>query len=209
MSRLDPTSVAVKTFTGVLPDPLAANSDAWRAATIGAANGHGNARSVVQIQSAVAQGGGKLISPETVELIFDVQSDGVDLVLGLPIKFGIGYGLFQPGLLPSVPDSKICFWGGWGGSLIIMDLDRRLTIGYVMNKMSSGIVGSDRGAAYVQAVYAASRLTSSPRPVSAAGSAPTAPRSPDREPANVDPGLAVPRVDRSSAVAVRRTAPSY
>jgi CubicO group peptidase (beta-lactamase class C family) len=155
MTRLDPTSVAVKTFTGPLPDPLAANSEAWRDATIGAANGHGNARSVVQIQSAVAQGGGKLISPETVELIFDVQSDGVDLVLGLPIRFGIGYGLLQPGLLPAVPDSKICFWGGWGGSLIIMDLDRRLTIGYVMNKMASGIVGSDRGGAYVQAVYAA------------------------------------------------------
>ena len=49
----------------------------------------------------------------------------------------------------------MCFWGGWGGSLIIMDLDRRLTIGYMMNKMADGIVGSTRAAAYVMAVYAA------------------------------------------------------
>ena len=33
------------------------------------------------------------------------------------------------------------------------DLDRRLTISYVMNKMGAGLLGSDRTAAYVQAVY--------------------------------------------------------
>jgi CubicO group peptidase (beta-lactamase class C family) len=152
LASLDPQSVAVKTFTGPLASAHAANTDGWRAATIGAANGHGNARSVVAIQSAVARGAGALISPETADLIFDVQSDGVDLVLGVPIRFGIGYGL--PGdLVPHVPKGKICFWGGWGGSLIIVDLDRKLTIGYMMNKMADGIVGSARGASYVQAVY--------------------------------------------------------
>ncbi len=34
-----------------------------------------------------------------------------------------------------------------------MDLDRRMTISYMMNKMGPGIVGSDRGEAYVRAVY--------------------------------------------------------
>jgi CubicO group peptidase (beta-lactamase class C family) len=152
LASLDPTSVAIRTFTGPLADAKYANTDGWRAATIGAANGHGNARSVVAIQSAVARGAGELISAETAEVIFDVQSDGVDLVLGVPIRFGIGYGL--PGaLVPYVPDGKVCFWGGWGGSLIIVDLDRKLTIGYMMNKMADGIVGSPRGASYVKAVY--------------------------------------------------------
>jgi hypothetical protein len=39
--------------------------------------------------------------------------------------------------------------------MIIMDLDRRLTISYMMNRMAPGILGSARAEAYVRAVYAA------------------------------------------------------
>ena len=79
-------------------------------------------------------------------------------MLGVPLRFGIGYGLPRPDLLPYIPDGKICFWsgwGGWGGSVILMDLGRRMTVSYMMNKMGSGVVGSDRGAEYVQAIYEA------------------------------------------------------
>ena len=34
-----------------------------------------------------------------------------------------------------------------------MDLDRRLTISYMMNKMGDGLIGSPRSEAYVRAVY--------------------------------------------------------
>jgi hypothetical protein len=34
-----------------------------------------------------------------------------------------------------------------------MDTGRRMTISYMMNKMESGIAGSDRTAAYVQPIY--------------------------------------------------------
>ena len=61
-----------------------------------------------------------------------------------PLRFGIGFGLPQLDTLPYVPDGQICFWGGWGGSVIIMDLGRRMTISYMMNKMAPGIIGSDR-----------------------------------------------------------------
>jgi len=37
----------------------------------------------------------------------------------------------------------------------VMDLDRRLTISYMMNKMAPGILGSARSEAYVRAVYSA------------------------------------------------------
>jgi len=30
------------------------------------------------------------LSPRTIELIFDQQSDGIDLAVGLPARFGIG-----------------------------------------------------------------------------------------------------------------------
>ena len=33
------------------------------------------------------------------------------------------------------------------------DLDRRLTISYMMNRMAGGILGSDRAESYIRAVY--------------------------------------------------------
>src|SRR5262249_47969636 len=66
-------------------------------------------------------GGVRLLRPETIDLIFTEQINGIDLVLGVPLRFGIGYGLPVPVLLPWIPDERICYWGGWGGSMIIMD----------------------------------------------------------------------------------------
>ena len=159
LTALDMDSPAVKTFTGPVPNADDANTPGWRRADIGAANGHGNARSVAKIMSAVARGGEaggvRLLGPDTIELIFREQLNGVDLVLGIPLRLGIGYGLHRPDLLPSVPAGKICFWGGWGGSIVLMDLGRRMTISYMMNKMGPGAIGSDRTAEYVTAIYQA------------------------------------------------------
>ncbi len=157
LAALDPASPVVKTFTG---PPIAAedaNTPGWRRADIGAVNGHGNARSVARVMSVVARGGEvdgvRLLSPDTIDLIFREQINGIDLVLGVPLRFGIGYGLPQLDTLPWIPDDKICFWGGWGGSMIVMDVGRRMTISYMMNKMGPGIVGSDRSAEYGTAIY--------------------------------------------------------
>ena len=152
-------SPTVKTMTGPVVDATYANTPAWRNADIGAANGHGNARSVARILSVISRGGEvdgvRLLRPETIELIFREQANGVDVVLGVPLRFGIGYGLPQLDTLPYVPDDKICYWGGWGGSVIIMDVGRRMTISYMMNKMGPGIIGSQRSEDYVRAIYAA------------------------------------------------------
>jgi len=157
LEALGMDSPAVKTLTGPPADANNANTAAWRQADIGAANGHGNARSVARIMSVIARGGAvdgiRLLRPETIELIFREQSNGIDLVLGVPLRFGIGYGLPLPVTLPYVPDEKICFWGGWGGSVIIMDVGRRMTISYMMNKMGPGVIGSDRSEQYVRAIY--------------------------------------------------------
>jgi CubicO group peptidase (beta-lactamase class C family) len=126
---------------------------------MGACNGHGNARSVARILSALALDGEvdgvRLLGQDTIDLIFDEQSRGVDLVLGVPLRFGIGYGLPLLETIPYLPDERICFWGGWGGSIIAMDLGRRMTISYMMNKMGPGVIGSDRSEAYVRAIYGA------------------------------------------------------
>lgn len=157
-ATLDMDSVLVKTFTGPAPAADVAWTPEWRQADIGAANGHGNARSVARAQAVVACGGTldgvQLLSPSTVQQIFRVQADGVDQVLGIPSRFGIGYGL--PGeSYPYFPDGEICFWGGWGGSVIIVDVGRRMTIAYMMNRMDAGLVGDVRGENLVRAAYAA------------------------------------------------------
>jgi CubicO group peptidase (beta-lactamase class C family) len=150
---------AVRTFTGPAVPAEEANTPGWRRADIGAANGHGNARSVARIMSVIARGGEvdgvRLLSQETIDLIFREQLHGIDLVLGIPLRWGIGYGLPQLDILPWIPDEKICYWGGWGGSMTVMDVGRRMTISYMMNKMAPGIVGSDRSAEYGQKIYAA------------------------------------------------------
>ncbi|MFE3224396.1 serine hydrolase domain-containing protein [Nocardia sp. NPDC059228] len=138
-------------------DADAANTAPWRRADLGAYNGHGNARSLARIMSVIPRGGTvddiTLLTPATIELIFEEQSNGPDRVLGVPLRFGIGYGLPHKRLVPYIPDERICFWGGWGGSMVVMDLDRRMTITYAMNKMGAGLIGSPRSEAYLRTVY--------------------------------------------------------
>jgi CubicO group peptidase (beta-lactamase class C family) len=156
LASVDPGSPVYKTFTGPVARAEAANTPAWRHAELGALNGHGNARSVARILKALALDGVvdgvRLLSPDTIALIFDEQSHGPDLVLGVPLRFGIGYALPETETVPYVPQGRACYWGGWGGSVILMDLDARTTISYMMNKMAPGIIGSDRSEAYVRAI---------------------------------------------------------
>ena len=154
--EIDPDSVMIKTFTGPAPDASIAWTDEWRQAEIGAANGHGNARSVARAQAVVANGGEldgvKLLSPATIDRIFEQQAYGTDLVLGLPVRFGIGYALPSEAA-PQLPDGRICYWGGWGGSSIIVDTDRNMTVAYMMNRMAEGLLGDMRGFDLVTAAY--------------------------------------------------------
>ncbi len=155
---LDPESVMFKTFTGPLPDATIAHTDAWRAATIGAANGHGNARSVAQIQAVVSNGGSshgvQILSPETIDRIFEEQWHGVDQVLMVPVRFGLGYCLAAADNPVGVTTGKKCFWGGWGGSIVLNDLDNRITLTYMMNRMQAGLVGNETSGALIAALDA-------------------------------------------------------
>ncbi len=128
----------------------------WRRAEIPAAGGHGNARSVALAQAAVSHEGAlngvPLLSAKTIERIFDVQSAGRDLVLGVGLTFGVGYGLNSP-RNPISPNARVCYWGGWGGSLVVNDVDAGFTMAYVMNRMGDGTVGDDRAHTLLRAVY--------------------------------------------------------
>jgi len=57
--------------------------------------------------------------------------------------------------MPISPSERACFWGGWGGSIIVIDLDQRMTYSYVMNRMGEGTTGDLRGAMPLLATYMA------------------------------------------------------
>lgn len=134
-----------------------ATQRAWRAAEIPAANGHGNARSVARIVAALACGGTldgvRLLGMETIEKAIEEQISGTDLVLQMPIRFGLGFGLSDP-LWPMGPNPRTFFWGGWGGSTVVIDLDARVSHSYVMNLMHMGLTGDSRSARLMNALYA-------------------------------------------------------
>ena len=71
-----------------------------------------------------------------------------------PLRFGMGFGLMGESI-PLSPNERSFFWGGWGGSIAVIDLDARMSVAYVMNRMAPAIMGDLRGAMVVLAAYKA------------------------------------------------------
>ncbi|KAF2028609.1 beta-lactamase [Setomelanomma holmii] len=157
-AAMDPSSVPIRSMANPLVKAEIAGNEGWRRAEVGAANGHGNARSIARMLSAVSLGGevdGKrLLSPETIGMIFQEQARGTDLVVGENLNHGIGHGLNTRGTdLAQLPEGKICLWRGWGGSMVIMDVERKVTVAYVMNKIEKVGLGNARTKVYIKAAY--------------------------------------------------------
>jgi CubicO group peptidase (beta-lactamase class C family) len=122
------------------------NSVAWRRAQIPAASGFGNARSVALVQSVMARGGTvrgvRLLSQAGCDRAWEEQFSGEDRILGMPMRWGLGYGLF----------GSTYGWGGWGGSIVMIEPDARMAVSYVTNQMLEP--GDDnRGVEVVMAAY--------------------------------------------------------
>jgi len=131
---------------------------AWRGAELPAAGGTGNARSVALVQSILANGGTlggkKFLSEAGCRKALELQIEGTDLILGQPVRYGMGYGL--PGPMLPLPNQNMCFWGGYGGSLVIVDMENHATYGYVMNKMQGTTSGDMRAFSLVMAMWGVS-----------------------------------------------------
>ncbi|KAK1948671.1 beta-lactamase [Colletotrichum sublineola] len=159
-SNMDPDSLPAKMLCP-RPDASFANTESWRRAEIGAANGHSNSQAIAKIWSkalTVGDESQRLLSKDTIDLIFTEQSYSPDLCLGAPIRFGTGLGIRGNGdtiIDYWIPEGRLCFWGGWGGSMVINDVDRHITIAYAMNKMDAGSAGNDAVRSYVAEIYEA------------------------------------------------------
>ena len=158
IGELDPKTISGRVLTNPPLRPEAANTASWRRAEIPAANGHGNARSVARLMAALACGGSldgvHLLSRPTIERAIAEQIYLKDLVLGFPIRWGLGF-MLNSATLPISPNPHTFGHGGWGGSLGFADLDAGASWAYVMNKMTPGTAGDNRAFPIILAFYSA------------------------------------------------------
>lgn len=156
------TRTRAGSFSGTMGDPLMVfNSPEWRRTEFAGSSGHANARGLGLIISALSLDGVtrgvRLLSPETIALIFREQSNGIDAYYRRPIRWGIGYALApleksEKGPLPFIrPSKRTCYWYGTGGAMAIADVERRVTIGYAMNQCQSG--RNQLNGVYYKAIY--------------------------------------------------------
>ncbi|MEB2343942.1 MAG: serine hydrolase [Deltaproteobacteria bacterium] len=150
---------ALKAF---LNPPISAdtfNGRAWRGAEIPAANGHGSARGIARVYTALANGGAaggvRVLSPGQIERARAEQRSGPDLVIPLlPTRYGLG---FQLGTEAEPIGTAPGGFGhaGAGGSLGFAHPEARVAFGYAMNRMEAGLfLIGPRATALMEAVFA-------------------------------------------------------
>lgn len=95
----------------------------------------------------------RLLSRETLDKALEEQMIYViDLVMGEPVRFGLGMGLNSKEF--PFPNPNTLHWGGYGGSFCIMDLDAGICCAYVMNRMLGESFGDDpRNASIKSALF--------------------------------------------------------
>ena len=159
---MDPNSMNFRAFmisVDTVLDSNYMNTRDWRGAEIPAANGHGNARGLARLYGALARGGEldgfRVLSEEAIAAATEEQAYGEDAIMLIPSRLGLGYMLDIPDMQIS-PSGRLFGHGGMGGSFGYADPDKRMGIGYAMNKM---IMAPDlvdpRWPAMFAAVYAA------------------------------------------------------
>ncbi len=123
---------------GIMLDVLDTRTRAWRGAELPAVGGTGNARAVAQIHAILANGGvaqGKrFLSEAGCRKALEVQASGRDRIIGMSLCNGMGFAV-SGGVL-AFPNPNTLYWGGYGGSLAVIDMDARTSMAYAMNRMT-------------------------------------------------------------------------
>ena len=129
-----------------------ANAPGWRMAEIPAANGHGTALALATIFGSLVDGSEGLISASTLQEACAGQGRCTDLVLGIPLEFGLGFGLSGPEHHYG-PNPDAFGHDGFGGSAVWADPETRVAGAYVMNRMGMNLLDDERRMALVDGIY--------------------------------------------------------
>ncbi|KAJ5809266.1 beta-lactamase [Penicillium pulvis] len=159
---LDPTtSILLRSLIGSLMDASTPNNPIFRKSQNGAMGGFSNARALASVGSIVALDGivndRQYLTSHTIDEMLKEQIRSADPNIMTKSRFALGLSLpATDGVLPYIPEEDgICSWGGFGGSAVVMDRRRRMTISYIMNKMEFRVVGNSRFDIYFPEIYKA------------------------------------------------------
>ncbi len=114
------------------------NTARWREAEVPSTNGHGNARGIARVYSALANGGEidgvRILKPQSLAIATTEHSYGIDLIHQRTSRFGIGFQLTQEERRLG-PNKGAFGHFGAGGSLGFCDPESGIAFGYVTNDM--------------------------------------------------------------------------
>ena len=117
------------------------NTRAWRAAEVPSTNGHGHARAVARLYSALATDGDldgvHVLSPQMIARATEEHVYGDDILLQRPTRFGLGFQLTMAER-PLGPSPRAFGHFGAGGSLGFADPAARVAFAYAMNQGRGG-----------------------------------------------------------------------
>lgn len=110
------------------------NTVAWRQATIPSTNGHATARAVAAFYASLLPGASRpLLSSEMLREATIAHSDGHDLILDRPSRFGLGLALHIDARPVGATASAYGHYG-YGGSLGFADPDAGIAFAYLINR---------------------------------------------------------------------------
>ena len=129
------------------------NSDPWRCAVVGSGSGHATAQAIARLYGQLVWPGGLLPRATQIALRREQCRNPADPILGLPVRYGLGFELSLPPGLDFGPNPQAVGHWGAGGAQGFADPDTGLSFGYVTGHMSGAMGSSVRGRAYVAALY--------------------------------------------------------
>ena len=144
-----------------------ANSRECHAAEVGSANGIANGRALARCYAPFANGGAlegkRYIGVEALSRMGRVSAATQDdATLMIPVRFGLGFmKAVDNRRLPGIVNSSLLMsdaaFGhvGAGGSIGFADPTTRMSFGYAMNRMGTGLLVNDRGQSLIDAAYTA------------------------------------------------------
>ena len=122
----DPASMSARAFFNPPRPPQGMNTRAWRAAEIPASNAHASARGLARLYAALAcdgqLNGAQVLGAETIRAATHEQSNGVDAVIQMQSRFGLGFWLPTPAA-PFGTRARAFGHPGRGGSVGFADPD--------------------------------------------------------------------------------------
>lgn len=134
------------------PDAQSANVRQWRAAEIPGGNGHSSALSLARIFGDVASDNSKLISKQARKEATRERYRGLDSAFGFDTIWSAGFSL--EAFDYKTRASKNTFGhGGWGGSLVFCDPDKKIGFAYVTNHMCGFPNGDLRRIRLIEQLY--------------------------------------------------------